>query len=132
MQIGDTQHWERIFTDDDVRLFGKVSKDMGARHIFPDEQGRVMVHGLLTATLPSKISGEMNFLAQNLAFKFIQPVFVGDTVHCIVTVTDLEETGERLKVSATVLCHNQQGNIVLRGQTTGLICEPHPMCVGLN
>ena len=132
MQIGDTQHWERRFTEEDVRLFGKVSKDMGAHHIFPDEQGRVMVHDLLIATLPTKIGGDINFLAHNLSYEFIRPVFVGDTVHCLVTVTQVEKTDEQLNVSAAIICHNQDGDIVLRGHTSGMIRKPRPMCVGLN
>ncbi|GCF06440.1 MaoC/PaaZ C-terminal domain-containing protein [Dictyobacter arantiisoli] len=131
MQIGDIKKWKRTFTDEDVRLFGKVSRDMGTHHILPDEQGRVMVHGLLTATLPTKLSGELNFIAHDLSFEFIRPVFVGDTVHCMVTITHLEQVDNRTKVTAAVLCHNQYGKIVLRGHTAGIIREPQPMSVGL-
>jgi acyl dehydratase len=62
MKVGDTFNWKRTFTEDDIRLFNKVSGDEGVHHIVPDEQGRLMVHGLLTATVPTKIGGDMNFL----------------------------------------------------------------------
>ncbi|GCE26946.1 enoyl-CoA hydratase [Dictyobacter alpinus] len=131
MQVGDTQNWERTFTDDDVRLFGLVSRDMGAHHILPDQQGRVMVHGLLTATLPTKIGGDLNFIAHDMSFEFVRPVFVGDTVRCEVTITQLEQQEKRTKMCATVFCRNQQGKVVLTGYTTGIIAEPEPLSVGL-
>ena len=68
MKIGDTVSWERIFTADDIQLFNKVSGDEGVHHVTPDEQGRLMVHGLLTATVPTKIGGDMNFIARELTF----------------------------------------------------------------
>ncbi|GCE19322.1 MaoC family dehydratase [Dictyobacter kobayashii] len=132
MQVGDTQKWERTFTEDDVRLFGRVSRDMGTHHILPDEQGRVMVHGLLTATLPTKIGGELNFIAHDMSFEFVRPVFVGDTVRCEVTITQLEKIENRLKMSAAVFCRNQQGKVVLTGHTTGIIREPQILSVGLH
>jgi acyl dehydratase len=55
MQVGDISVWERTFTEEDVRLFTRVSGDQGIQHMKPDEQGRLQVHGLLTATLPTKL-----------------------------------------------------------------------------
>nr|WP_235845695.1 MaoC family dehydratase [Dictyobacter aurantiacus] len=132
MQVGDTQNWERTFTDEDVRLFGRISGDMGNHHILPDEQGRVMVHGLLTATLPTKIGGDLNFIAHDMSFEFVRPVFVGDTVRCEVTITQLEKSENRLKMSAAVFCRNQQGKVVLTGHTAGFIREPQLLSVGLH
>ncbi|HYR77252.1 MAG TPA: hypothetical protein VEM96_15565 [Pyrinomonadaceae bacterium] len=52
MKVGDIISWERTFSADDIRLFNKVSGDQGVHHVTPDEQGRLMVNGLLTATVP--------------------------------------------------------------------------------
>ena len=49
-----------------------------------------MVHGLLTATIPTKIGGDMNFIAREMKFQFYRPVFAGDTIGCEVTVVKLE------------------------------------------
>jgi acyl dehydratase len=46
LQVGATSAWERTFTEEDVRLFAKISGDEGIHHIQPDEQGRIMVPGL--------------------------------------------------------------------------------------
>jgi 3-hydroxybutyryl-CoA dehydratase len=39
-------------------------------HVTPDEKGRLMVHGLLTATGLTKIGGDMNFLARERTSNF--------------------------------------------------------------
>ena len=59
-------------------------------HVAPDEQGRLMVHGLLTATVPTKIGGDMNLIAREMKFQFHRPVFAGDTVICEVTIAEYE------------------------------------------
>src|SRR6056297_1436093 len=79
---GDVFTVERTFTRDDVRAFAEVSEDTQPRHTEPDEDGRLLVHGLLTATLPTKIGGNLEVLASRLDFHFQKPVYTGDTVSC--------------------------------------------------
>src|SRR5258706_6570080 len=88
MKVNDTVSWQRTFTEDDIRLFNRISGDEGVHHVTPDEQGRLMVHGLLTATVPTKIGGDMNFIAREMKFQFHRPVFAGDTVRCEVIVVE--------------------------------------------
>ena len=121
MKIGDTVTWERIFTEDDIRLFNKVSGDEGVHHVTPDEQGRLMVHGLLTATVPTKIGGDMNFIARELKFQFHRPVFAGDTVTCLVTVAQLEPSEQYTSVRTDFVCRNQNGKDVMSGYAQGVI-----------
>ena len=54
MKIGDKISWQRTFTEEDIKTFARLSGDQGEHHLIPDEQGRLMAHGLLTATLPTK------------------------------------------------------------------------------
>jgi 3-hydroxybutyryl-CoA dehydratase len=56
MNVGDLLTWTRTFTDEDIRLFARLSGDEGEHHLVPDEKGRLMAHGLLTATIPTKIA----------------------------------------------------------------------------
>ena len=124
MQVGDVRVWERTFTEEDVRLFARFSGDEGEHHLEPDEHGRLMVHGLLTATLPTKIGGDMNFIARELTFQFHRPVFAGDTIHCEVTLTAIEP-GEREggfeRVTSKWICRNQHGKDVMSGEARGVI-----------
>ena len=50
-----------------------------------------MVQGLLTATLPTKVGGDWNYIAREMNFEFLRPVFTGDTIRCEVTITQLEQ-----------------------------------------
>lgn len=127
MQVGDVTSWERTFTIEDVLLFGQISGDQGIHHVRPDEQGRLMVQGLLTATLPTKLGGDMNYIARTMTYEFLRPVFTGDTIRCEVTITHLEQVDGRIHMSADGTCRNQQGKEVLLFQTNGIIREPREM-----
>ncbi len=121
MKVGDVTVWERTFTIDDVRLFGQVSGDQGIHHVELDEQGRLMVQGLLTATLPTKIGGDLNYIAREMVFEFLRPVFTGDTIRCETTITHFERVDGHTKMAARWVCRNQQGKEVMTGHTYGII-----------
>lgn len=82
LKVGDIITFERTFTVRDVELFTEISDDEGIYHITRDEQGRLVVQGLLTATLPTKVGGDNNVLARTMNFEFLRPVFTGDTIIC--------------------------------------------------
>ena len=71
LKVGDIITFERTFTMRDVELFTEISGDEGNHHITPDEQGRLVIQGLLTATLPTKIGGDHNVLARTMNFEFL-------------------------------------------------------------
>jgi acyl dehydratase len=121
MKVGDTATWERTFTEEDIRLFNKISGDEGIHHVTPDEQGRLMVHGLLTATVPTKIGGDMNFIAREMKFQFHRPVFAGDTVTCVGTVVDFEPSEQYTTVRTDFVCRNQNDKEVMSGYAKGII-----------
>ena len=121
MQVGDVVSWQRTFTEEDVRLFGRLSGDEGAHHVTPDDQGRLMVQGLLTTTLPTKIGGDINFIARQMTFQFLRPVFAADTVQCEVTIVGLEPAEQYTWLSCQWVCRNQHGKEVLTGQADGII-----------
>jgi 3-hydroxybutyryl-CoA dehydratase len=124
MKVGEVRVWERSFTAEDVRLFASFSGDEGEHHLAPDEQGRLMVHGLLTATLPTKIGGDMNFIARELTFRFQRPVFAGDTIRCEVRLTEIEPAEGFERVSSIWTCRNQHGKEVMSGEAHGVIRKP--------
>ncbi len=121
MQVGDIVSWQRTFTEEDVRLFSRLSGDEGIHHVTPDDQGRLMVQGLLTATLPTKVGGDLNFIARQMTFQFLRPVFAGDTVQCEVTITGLEPAEQYTRLLCQWVCRNQHGKEVLTGQADGII-----------
>jgi 3-hydroxybutyryl-CoA dehydratase len=121
MKIGDRISWRRTFTEDDVRQFNQMSGDQGVHHVAPDQQGRLMVHGLLTATIPTKIGGDMNFIAREMKFQFYRPVFSGDTIECEVIVVELEPADHYTNVRTEFVCRNQLGKEVMSGHAVGVI-----------
>jgi acyl dehydratase len=121
MKIGDKLSWRRTITEEDIRLFARLSGDQGAHHLQPDEKGRVMAHGLLTATLPTKIGGDINLIAREMTFAFHRPVFAGDTITCEVTLTAVEPTEKYFKLSSSWVCLNQDGKEVMTGAGDGIV-----------
>lgn len=123
MKIGDIITFERTFTVKDVEMFTEISCDEGVHHISQDEQGRLVIQGLLTATLPTKIGGDANVLARTMNFEFIRPVFTGDTIICEVEIQDYEwqEEKKRTSISTIFTCKNQDEKEVLKGSFSGVI-----------
>lgn len=122
LNVGDIIRFERTFNKEDVEMFTKVSLDEGNHHITPDEQGRLVIQGLLTATLPTKVGGDNNVLARSMNFEFLRPVFTGDTITCEVTIEQFEkQDNNRMSIVATFLCTNQNEKQVLRGNFAGII-----------
>lgn len=121
MKIGDIVSWKRTFTEDDILSFNKISGDEGVHHVTPDEEGRLMVHGLLTATVPTKIGGDLNFIAREMKFQFHRPVFAGDTVTCFVTVVEFAPLEQYTKVRTDFVCRNQHEKEVMTGFAEGII-----------
>ena len=80
-----------------------------------------MVQGLLTATIPTKLGGDMNYIARRIVYDFVRPVFTGDTITCEGTVEKVEPAEGRLNVFLSFVCRNQAGKEVLRGTTEGII-----------
>lgn len=123
LKVGDIITFERTFTERDVELFTKISRDEGIHHITPDEQGKLVVQGLLTATLPTKVGGDHNVLARTMNFEFLRSVFTGDTIICEVKIEKYEKQDDyhRMSIVASFLCTNQNERQVLRGNFTGVI-----------
>lgn len=122
LKVGDIISFERTFTAETVQLFTKISGDEGIHHLSPDEQGRFVVQGLLTATLPTKVGGDHNVLARNMNFEFLRPVFTGDTIICEVKIEKYKRTeNKRTAISASFICENQEEKEVLKGSFSGVI-----------
>jgi len=120
-QVGDTYTHERTFTLEDVRTFGEISGDRQSIHTDPDEEGRLIVQGLLTATVPTKIGGDLAFLAREMTFDFRRPVYTGETISCTWETEAVTERDDRFEASGTAVLENEAGETVLVGQFDGVI-----------
>lgn len=121
LKVGDVFTWSRTFTDEETLQFAQLSGDMGRHHLERDEQGRVMVHGLFTASIGTKIGGDLNYIAREMNCEFIRPVFTGDTITCELTITDVVQMDGYKKVAMKSVYRNQHGKEVLIGTSHGII-----------
>ncbi|GAA0257593.1 dehydratase [Halobaculum roseum] len=120
---GTTLRHERTFTVEEVEAFADLSGDSGEHHEVPDEDGRLLVHGLLTATMPTKIGGDLDVLARTMEFDFHRPVYTDQRIVCEVTVEAVDRggDGDRAEVEADVVCHRDGDEVVLTGGFEGVV-----------
>ena len=124
LKPGMSFEWTRAITEEDVRRFTELSGDDGIHHTRKDERGRLMAHGLLTATLPTKIGGQLNFMARTMTFEFIAPAYSGDLLLCRGVVESVVAQSTRWKVKFAFTTTNQAGSPVMRGSAAGMILRP--------
>jgi 3-hydroxybutyryl-CoA dehydratase len=122
MHVGQSFTFRRTFTDGDVALFCGVTGDYNPYHqdeAFARESwyGRLTIPGLLTGSMLTHIGGMLGFLATEMSFEYLAPVFVGDTISCTVTIAERDESKRR--VTATAGFVNQDGLEVLRARFAG-------------
>lgn len=111
----------REVTADDIRKFAELSGDKGRHHLEPDASGRLMAHGLLTATLPTVLGGRIDFMAREMHFEFVRGVWAGDTLTCLGTVDSAERKPMSWRVAFSFEIRNQAGELVLKGSSAGII-----------
>ncbi|QCJ46708.1 MaoC/PaaZ C-terminal domain-containing protein [Haloprofundus sp. MHR1] len=117
---GESYTVERTFTPEEVDRFADLSGDTQPQHTEPDDEGRRMVHGLLTATLPTQIGGRQEVLAHTMEFTFSRPVYTGERITCTWTYESVEERPDRYDLVANVSC-SRGDERVLSGTVTGLV-----------
>jgi acyl dehydratase len=121
-EADDTYSYERTFTHEDVERFADLSGDEQAIHTEPDEEGRLIVQGLLTATLQTKIGGDLGVLARSMTFEFRRPVHTGERIRCEWTNEAVEERDDRYDLTVDVVCTRERdGETVLTADITGLV-----------
>ncbi|WP_306058493.1 FAS1-like dehydratase domain-containing protein [Natronococcus wangiae] len=118
---GETHTFERTFTTEEVRQFAALSRDTQPRHTDPDPDGRLMVHGLLTATLPTKIGGDLEVLASGMEFEFRRPVYTGEPIACTWTYETVVEREGRYDLVVDTVCENGADEAVLTATIEGLV-----------
>lgn len=127
LEIGETASRSKMFTDEDVRDFARISGDHNPIHLDDTYAAetrfeRRLVHGMLTAslisaTIANDLPGEGTiYLSQSLQFK--APVFIGDTVTATVEVVKFRP--ERQIATLVTRCVNQAGTVVIEGEAVVL------------
>ena len=116
----------RTFTEDETLSFGEISRDQNPVH-YSDEfaqaknlQGKIC-HGLLVGGMITEVGGQIGWLASGMNFRFLRPVYFGDTITCVFTITDVDE---RNRARAEAVLSNQHGEPVIEAWLTGILPGP--------
>ena len=123
LHVGDTFSASRTFTNQDVIRYAEISKDYNPVH-FDERFANVknfsgtVCQGLLVASLVTEIGGQIGWLASGMQFKFLGPVYLGDTITCDFRITEIDDGG---KARAEASFTNQNQATVLFGVVTGFI-----------
>ena len=123
MKRGDCFAVSRTFTEQETIAFAEISRDYNPVH-FDHRFAKVknfhdrICHGLLVASMLTEIGGQIGWLASGMNFRFRRPVYFGDTIECCFTITELDD---RNRAKAEAVFKNQQDEIVIEADLTGVI-----------
>jgi acyl dehydratase len=141
IEVGDS--WTspaRTVTEADVVNFAGLTGDYTPLHIDHEyakksPYGRPIAHGLLGLSLMAGLSsGHPNVHTAALIrvndWKFLRPIFLGDTIHVVTEVMEKLVTGrKRGKVRWRRQLINQQGDVVQEGELETLVVAAQPLPV---
>jgi 3-hydroxybutyryl-CoA dehydratase len=113
----------RTFTRKDTEVFGDITRDYNPVHYderFAAVKGfdGLICHGLLVGGMICELGGQLAWLASGMSFKFIKPVYFGDTITCTVMITDIDAKNRARAMAEYV---NQHGIKVMECHLTGLL-----------
>jgi 3-hydroxybutyryl-CoA dehydratase len=120
-KVGEKAAFSRTLTEADAALFIGVTWDVNpyhtdGRYVAQTQFGRRIVPGLLTASLLTHLGGLWAFLATEMSFEFLGPVYIGDTVTAEAEVVEVSERGW-VRLAGRVV--NAEGQEVLRAVIRG-------------
>lgn len=120
--VGEKFGFRRTLTEADVALFIGVTWDVNPYHT-DDSYARAsrfqkrIVPGLLTASMLTHLGGLWAFLATDMRFEFLAPVFIGDTVSAEVEVIEADEARGWVRLRCRSV--NEENQEVLRADIRG-------------
>jgi acyl dehydratase len=125
----------RTITEGDIVLFAGLSGDYNQIHTDAEftkstPYGKRIAHGLLVLSIASGLAAQTGFIEGTvLAFreinkwKFVKPVFIGDTIHIDIEVVKTKALpridGGAVIIDVSIL--NQDEVVVMKGKWTTLI-----------
>lgn len=127
--VGESRTFEITVTQEMVQKYAEVTGDFNPIHV--DENyakgtkfGKCIAHGMLIGGFFSRALvdtfGEGIYLGQDM--KFVQPVFVGDTIIIQLTLTGLRK--EKIGTVETIAKNKQSGEICVKGQAIIMMAPP--------
>jgi 3-hydroxybutyryl-CoA dehydratase len=133
IKVGDSASVTKTITEADIQAFGDLTGDHNPLHFDKEHARRTrfrqpISHGMLTGSLFSPIIAHQLpgegaiYLSQSL--KFLAPVFAGDTITALLTVTRVREDKQIITLQG--VAKNQRGEVVITGESVVLVEELTP------
>ena len=118
-KVGMRAEFSHTFTQKETEIMADLIADHNPFHydgefIKNTRFKRPIVHGLLVGGMISHFGGELfpgpGCLAEEISFKFLKPVYFGDTIKAIAEITKIEKEQKRLTFS--MVCFNESNEKV--------------------
>lgn len=130
-QIGDEVTFSKTVGESDIYLFAGITGDFSGNHVNDEFMktsvyGRRIAHGALligfmstasTLMIEKSLSQGIDSTPVSLGYdriRFLSPVFIGDTVKVVYTISEIDE--ERRRTRAKIEVRNQNGVVVAVGE----------------
>lgn len=128
-EVGMQAKFSHTFTQKETEIIADLIGDHNPFHyegefIKKTRFKRPIVHGLLVGGMISHFGGDLFpgpcCLAEKIEFKFLKPVYFGETIHAVAKITMVDREQNRLAFSMT--CFNEKDQKVVEGNAT---CIPY-------
>ncbi|WP_312433334.1 MaoC family dehydratase [Lacrimispora sp.] len=125
INVGDSAEFSKTITESDIYQFAGITGDFNPAHINAEYAKNTIfeariAHGMLISSLFSTILGTSlpgpGTIYMGQEVRFVKPVYINDTITAVLTVIDIIEEKNRLKLETVAT--NQNGEIVVQGNAT--------------
>jgi 3-hydroxybutyryl-CoA dehydratase len=126
-QVGMKRTFKRRFTSEETRLMGELTGDHNPFHqegpfVNNTRFKKPIVHGLLVGGMICHFGGDIfpgpGYLAEAMEFKFLKPVYFGEEITAVGTVTMVDR--DKKRVTFNMECFNDRDEKVLEGVVSGI------------
>jgi len=129
-KVGMRAEFSHTFTQKETEFMAELIGDHNFFHydgefIRNTHFKKPIVHGLLVAGMSCHFGGDIfpgpGCLAESMIFKYLKPVYFGDSVRAIAEIIMVDQENRRLTFS--MKNYNKKGEKVLEGEITGLMFQ---------
>ena len=131
LKENDSFTYSRTFSQEETKDFGDITRDYNPVHYdlrWTEAKGfkGLICHGLIVGSMVCEFGGQVGWLATGMNFKFITPVYFGDTITCTVTITNIENSG---RAEAESIFTNETGEQVGYAHLKGRLPLDHERAI---
>jgi 3-hydroxybutyryl-CoA dehydratase len=117
-RAGMVLEYRRRFTRAEILQFAELSGDRGEHHVSGE---RLIVHGLLVASIVTKLGGDLDYVSRDMQMEFLEPVYEDEWTLGVLTIEEALERPQRIKIRMRCEVLRKDGTCVLRGTSRGQI-----------